>query len=246
MKLISGHQPSYLPWLGLYHKLYLCDEFFIWDHVQLSHYDYTAKNFLKGSNGPLKLVVPLLRSESNIIRNVKIDNQMDWKRKHWSTIKQLYSSAPYFETHRSFLESFYKQTWTSLLEMTTHFLEWSTNLIGIDQPIHFSSSFQLDEAKDRGVLELVKKNDGNCFIFGEKGVEYCDVQLFKNSNVYAYFQNYKHPIYQQKYPPFVSNLSILDLIMNVPSKECLNIIVGQNDTREAIRLFAAAELQGRG
>ena len=31
---VSGHQPAYLPWLGLFHKLYLSDVFVYMDTVQ--------------------------------------------------------------------------------------------------------------------------------------------------------------------------------------------------------------------
>jgi hypothetical protein len=33
--IVGVHQPNYLPWLGYFHKLALCDVFVFFDHVQM-------------------------------------------------------------------------------------------------------------------------------------------------------------------------------------------------------------------
>ena len=35
-KLLSAHQPVYLPWLGFFHKLFVSDLFVIFDDVPFS------------------------------------------------------------------------------------------------------------------------------------------------------------------------------------------------------------------
>ena len=43
-KLISGHQPAYLPWLGLIHKVMVADEFVFMDDVQFIGNDFIHRN----------------------------------------------------------------------------------------------------------------------------------------------------------------------------------------------------------
>jgi hypothetical protein len=34
IRIVTGHQPVYLPWLGLFHKISLADVFVLMDDVQ--------------------------------------------------------------------------------------------------------------------------------------------------------------------------------------------------------------------
>ena len=58
MKL-TAHQPVYLPWLGLFHKINLCDYFCYFDIVQYQHKDYNNRNLIKTNSGAKWLTVPV-------------------------------------------------------------------------------------------------------------------------------------------------------------------------------------------
>ena len=62
--IVSGHQPVYLPWLGLFHKLYLCDKFVFMDTVQYLDGDWNNRNKIRMPNGSLMLTVPIDRKKS--------------------------------------------------------------------------------------------------------------------------------------------------------------------------------------
>ena len=57
--ILTAHQPAYLPWLGLFHKIALADQFVCFDHVQHSSHDYAARNSIKTSQGTLRLIEQL-------------------------------------------------------------------------------------------------------------------------------------------------------------------------------------------
>jgi hypothetical protein len=65
MKIISGHQPTYMPWLGLFHKLSLCDTFVYMDTVQYLEQDWNNRNKIRHSNGWGWLSVPIDRNNSD-------------------------------------------------------------------------------------------------------------------------------------------------------------------------------------
>ena len=67
MKIISGHQPVYLPWLGLIHKAFLADVFVFMDDVQYLSQDWNNRNRIKNPQGKaIWLTVPVNIKGSNL------------------------------------------------------------------------------------------------------------------------------------------------------------------------------------
>ncbi len=60
--ILSAHQPVYLPWLGLFHKIALTDIFCFFDIVQYQRKDFNNRNKIKTSAGPIWLSVPVKSS----------------------------------------------------------------------------------------------------------------------------------------------------------------------------------------
>ena len=62
--IISGHQPVYLPWLGLFHKMMLCDIFVYMDTVQYLDGDWNNRNKIRTANSELLLSIPIDKKNS--------------------------------------------------------------------------------------------------------------------------------------------------------------------------------------
>ena len=61
--ILTAHQPTYLPWLGLFHKIALADKFCFFDDVQYQPKDWNNRNKIKFSNGKENwLSVPVKRT----------------------------------------------------------------------------------------------------------------------------------------------------------------------------------------
>ena len=59
MKVVSIHQPAYLPWLGYFHKAMLSDVFVYLDTVQYEKNSFTNRNRILTKQGPIWLTVPV-------------------------------------------------------------------------------------------------------------------------------------------------------------------------------------------
>ena len=57
--ILTAHQPSYLPWLGLISKIMKADLFCYFDCVQYQKKEYDNRNLIKTNSGILKLSVPV-------------------------------------------------------------------------------------------------------------------------------------------------------------------------------------------
>jgi hypothetical protein len=53
--ILTAHQPSYLPWLGLIHKIALADRFVSFDQVQYVPKDWISRNQILTAQGPIYL-----------------------------------------------------------------------------------------------------------------------------------------------------------------------------------------------
>ena len=86
--ILTAHQPVYLPWLGLLHKIAISDVFVSFNQVQYLPRDWNNRNRIKTPNGPMWLTVPVLTKNKfhQKINEVRINNTLNWRHKHWRSI----------------------------------------------------------------------------------------------------------------------------------------------------------------
>jgi hypothetical protein len=236
---VSGHQPCYLPWLGYFHKLYLCDTFVYMDTVQYLENDWNNRNQIRTPNGTQWLTVPIDRDQSSGKRLDQIviygyerpDLRKFWQNTHWRSICANYRKAPYFSDYAPELEEIYLRTsWRFLVDLCWHqftlFLRW----LGMtDKKVVRMSEVQFEGQKDHLVLDHCLKLGADKVVFGTHGRDYVSVDMFRKKGIDVYFQEYKHPCYRQRFDGFIPYMSILDLIFN-HGPESHNIIISGNQT----------------
>ena len=96
-RVVSIHQPNYMPWLGYFEKLARSDVFVFLDDVQMpGGKSFVYRTRLVGKGGPMWLSVPTRRSLGQPIKDVEIDGQK-WARKHIRTLELTYGKTPGFD-----------------------------------------------------------------------------------------------------------------------------------------------------
>lgn len=227
--ILTAHQPVYLPWLGLFHRIALADTFIYFDAVQYQTHDWNNRNRIKTPQGPMWLTVPVQHTDhqNKKLFEIEIDNKRPWARKHWRSIEQSYSKAPYFKEYAPFLEDMYSKEWKRLTELNECILKWSLKSLGISIDYKRASDMNFEGKKSALVLDMCKKMKADVFIFGSLGAHYAETDDFEHEGVKLLFQNFIHPTYPQLYGDFVPHLSIIDLLFNV-GPESLDIIMGGN------------------
>ena len=68
--ILTAHQPCYLPWLGLFHKIAISDIFCFFDIVQYQKKDFNNRNKIKTIHGGIWLSVPA-ESKNHLSKNAK-------------------------------------------------------------------------------------------------------------------------------------------------------------------------------
>ena len=216
MKVVTAHQSSYLPWLGFFHKIAISDIFIILDDVQFEKNSFSNRNKIKGPNGTFWLTVPV-RLKGHMqkkIMDIEIINNSIWRKKHLKAIENCYAKAPYFNDYIPFFRDCYSKDWDNLTVLNEYILSWFLKQLDIDVKVYKASDHSFKGQKSDLILEICRKFEAEIYVFGTLGKDYADVNWFVSQGVKVYFQDYKLSEYQQLYLPFVSNLSIVDLLFN--------------------------------
>jgi hypothetical protein len=234
--ILTAHQPAYLPWLGLFHKIVLADRFVLSNQLLHGGRDWTARNQILTSSGPLWLSVPCKKTgrSGERICEIEIDNRFPWRRKHWNMMRLNYAKARYFKRYADFFEQTYAAEWASLDQLTTHMLRWFLAELGIHMTIERGSDFDFQGQKTNLIIDMCRKLGAGMFIFGALGRDYADVAALEAANIKAVFQEYVHPVYPQQHPGFTSHLSIVDLLFNC-GPDSLEILMRGNLSRADLR-----------
>jgi len=234
--VLTAHQPVYLPWLGLFHKIALADTFVWFDGVQYLTKDWNNRNKVKTAAGEIWLTVPVLTAghREKSIRDIEINNREPWRRKHWRSIHLSYGKARFFDRYAPFLEEVYGREWQYLSVLNQHMLVWFLKELGIAVEFLRASDLELEGVKSNLVLDMCERLKASVYIFGALGKNYARVEDFTGRGIRVVFQDYVHPRYPQQHGPFASHLSVLDLMMNC-GPESLGVIMDGNLSRDEVR-----------
>ena len=233
--ILTAHQPVYLPWLGLFHKISLAETFVYFDQVQYLPKDWMNRNKIRTKNGSIWLTVPVLRKGYRDLKTseIEINNSINWQKKHLCSISLNYKKSPYFENYIPFFEDVYSRKWKFLGDLNEYMLKWFLDELGIKVNFLNSNDFKFQGKKSSLVLSMCKELDASTYIFGTLGKDYTDVEEFEKNNIGLIFQNYNHPKYSQLYREFISYMSVIDLLFNHGPKS-LEIILSNNISQKSI------------
>ena len=232
--ILTAHQPVYLPWLGLFHKIALAETFVYFDQVQYLPKDWMNRNKIRTKSGSIWLTVPVLRKGYRDLKTseIEINNSTNWQKKHLRSISLNYKKSPYFENYIPFFEDVYSRKWEFLGDLNEYMLKWFLDELGIKVNFLNAKNFKFEGEKSSLILNMCKKLDASTYIFGTLGKDYANVHEFEKNNIKLIFQDYNHPKYSQLYSEFVSHLSVIDLLFNHGPKS-LEIILSNNISQKS-------------
>lgn len=218
MTKIAIHQPMYLPYPGVFNKMKSVDKFVFLDDANYSDGYYYNRNRIKTPNGALMLTVPIKKSSSSKLNEVKIENNILWQKKHIKSLVVYYGKSDHFNDYRDFFEEIYNTKWKKLHDLNVKTMAYLMKQLDIDTPFYFSSELLKNHPVTEGtqrLVEICKELDAEIYLSGISGRDYLDKTLFEKNNIKLEFQNYIPKRYKQLYGDFIPNLSVIDMLFNV-------------------------------
>ncbi len=216
MKKIAILQSNYIPWKGYFDIIRRSDVFVIYDEVQYTKNDWRNRNLIKTPKGLEWLTIPVKQNNLNQKINETFVSQNNWNKKHWNSIVCNYSKAPYFKTFGNVIKNLYENINTNnLSEINIQFIKTLNGILGIETEIVDSKTLLLNGDKNDRLIDAIKKLDGTHYISGPAAKNYLNEEKFVANNIEVEWMNYQnYSEYEQLFPPFAHNVSVLDLIFN--------------------------------
>jgi hypothetical protein len=185
---------QYLGSVEYYAMLLAHSEVILEQHENYSKRSYRNRCHILGTNGVLKLSVPLEKgkNQQQSIRKTTIAYTDSWHRQHWRSITSAYGNAPFFEFYKDALETIFMSEPKHLFDFNLKLTETVIRLLELDIDIHLSESYQ--ENPDEGIV------DGRNLFSPTKQ------QALEHIEAIRYPQ-----VFEDKYG-FIPQLSILDLM----------------------------------
>lgn len=230
MKIVSIHQPHFLPWAGYLNKA-LRSDVFVWLHsVQFRKNYYQNRTRIKNSQSgqPFWLTLPVHAHLGMPIDQVTLADAKGRERVH-KTVEQFYRKAPHFA-----------ETWPSLVQAMN---EASDNLNDVNyrtflallrlldgNSLHVVNASELSASSEDPTMRLVEictELGATHYIAGKGGHNYLRVDEFDKVGIKVLWQEFNPSkvIYRQQGETFLPGLSVIDCLFNEGSERTKELIV---------------------
>lgn len=211
-------QPAYVPWRGYFHQIYKADVFIFYDDVQYDRRGWQNRNRIKTAAETKWLSIPTLCKNSaannTLINQIQIDPaQSNWRKKHWKTLQQSYRKAPFFAAYEKLLVDFYSRPDKFLADFTIDLTIALARELSIKNTRFLRSSDLLGKgSKTNRLLSLLDAVNADHYITGAAAKDYLEEEKLLKAGITLEYMEYNYPEYNQLYPPFDGQVSILDLL----------------------------------
>lgn len=218
--VVSVHQPSYFPWLGLLDKIARSELYILMDEVQLADRAFQHRNLFADMCGRVRyLSIPINKKgfRGKKIRDITIF-EADWQQEHRNFILSNYRRAPFFDQIFGLISPLYERDYTFLIDPLLDSMRLSMDFFDIKTPLKRQSELVYDRESRKSdlILELVKAVGGTVYLSGTGSKDYLIIEDFEKQDIKVVFNDFLHPRYGQAHSgEFITGLSCLDVLFNV-------------------------------
>lgn len=217
---VAIHQPHYFPWLGYMDKMAKVDKFAILDEAQLTERSNMFRNKFLANDGTEKYLTLSYKKENHLnlpFKEIEINSNVDWQKKHKNFILTNYKKAKYFDEIWDVVAVVFEKQYTYLYEVDIDTIMLLRMLLDVNTPLVYQSNLFYDRTKKKNdmVLEICKCLGAKYYLSGNGARKYMEVETFKKERIAVEYQNFMHPQYEQlNGGEFQPCMSALDLLFN--------------------------------
>jgi len=135
----------YLPSIEYFSKILKHKDNLILENAEnFRKQSYRNRTTIHSPNGPLDLIVPLIRGSKNHtpVKDVRISYDFNWQRLHWMSLETSYRSSAYFEYYEDDLHVFYQKKWDFLFDYNEDLFRLFNRLLKINITYSYTNSFE--------------------------------------------------------------------------------------------------------
>ena len=223
-------QPYFFPYVGYFALVEAVDRFIIFDTPQYDRKGWMNRNRILNPSSDWQYInAGVLKPRFGAsIRDVKLVENSEWKKKLFRQLKHYKKIAPYYSDVILHLESVFKPNYLTLIELNIATLKAVCSIVGIHTPIEVFSDLHLSinpvSHPGSWALEISRSLGAKAYTNPINGRKIFEPERFTSAGICLNFLKHKLPNYTQGYRPFISGLSIIDVLMFNKPKETREII----------------------
>ena len=200
MKVVSIHQPNYLPWLGFIAKIACSDIYIVLDNVQYSKSNWHSRTRYSTSEGLKFLSLAVCSkgvvTEGTPIKDIYLANRL-MPKKHFKTLQQRYCKRPGWPLIASRFEEAMCKDYEKMLDVCWATIQFTLEIFQLRPQVYFASQLPCDGNKTDLVLSLTQAVQGDHYLSGAGAKEYLIPASFEAQGVGVSFQEFTHPVWPQ-------------------------------------------------
>ena len=215
--IIGISQPTFLPWCGYMALIEKVDEFIFLDDVQFERRSWHQRNYIKVLNKKFLLSIPVLSKGKRLqkINETKINYEKDFTDKIVLTLTQSYSKSPYFDRYSSDIFKILKNKYKLISELNINLIKFFCKVLEIKTKFDYSSKLDLSSKGSDLIVDICKIKKCSKYISTIGSKSYLKKKDFDLNKIDLKFYEFESKLYQQRGSMFLSNLSVLDILLNL-------------------------------
>lgn len=226
MRIVSIHQPSYFPWLGLLDKIARSDVFIVLDTVQYNKRAFQHRTLYSTVSGSRYLSVPVKnkghQTSGLAIQDVVVADPAIFAA-HFETLRHRYGRAAGWPQWAPLIGRLAERQPLRLLDANLWTLEMTLKAFGLAPEIVRASKLGAEGHKTALMLNLTQAVGGDIYLSGAGASDYMDDALFCESGIEVIYQQFHHPEYPQSHGmPFQPGCFALEWAIEAPDRAAID------------------------
>ena len=220
-------QPTYLPWIGYFDLISISDHFVFLDNVKIEKSSWQTRNQILINNQPSFITVPIKGSRNQMIKDVFINQEINWRKKHISTLNNVYKKHPFGDWALDLvLPIIGDYSIKKLSDLNIQLIKKICKDLKINAQFYSASDIPTKGLKSQRLIEICNYFNSINYYSPRGSMEYINEENYFDKNkinvIYQKFSLKKYSQYRTNF--FVNNLSIIDIMSNLGPVETLRYI----------------------
>lgn len=212
----AAHAPHYFPNVIFWSKAASVERFVLADDLQFSTQGEGNRMRIKTNEGAAWLTVPVLTKgrARQSFREVRLDNALSWRTKHWKTLRCHYGRAPYFDMYADRLEHLFAREWHYLVDLNLATIDLVQQALHLNCRMPRSTAWEINAEVTARVIALAQRLGSRHYLTESSNRNFLSEEKLVAAGVGVEYVEYALRPYHQQYEGFVAGLSVLDLLLN--------------------------------
>lgn len=192
------------------------ESFVLADDLQFTTHGEGNRMRIKTHEGASWLTVPVRTKgkAGQLVKEVRIDNALNWRAKHWKTLRSHYGRAAYFEKYADHLEKIFRKEWDYLLDLNLAAFEFMHGALQMACAWHCSSNWGITARGTERIIAMGRRLNCTQYLTERENEKFLEKEKFAAAGITLEFFSFTPQEYHQQYGAFTPHLSALDLLLN--------------------------------